>query len=107
MLDFDDLSTGPAIQDLWLLLPGRSDDCLRELALLAEGYSEHASLDREELRAVETLRFYRLLHYLAWEAIQRDDDRFTRDHPDWGSRAFWIKEIEDIQDQARFLSDQD
>lgn len=107
ILDFDDLSAGPAIQDLWLLLPGRSGDCRRELALLAEGYTESSPLDPAELGAVEILRFHRILHFLAWEAIQRNDDRFTRDHPDWGSRAFWIKEVEDLRDQAGFLPDQD
>jgi len=31
--------TGPPIQDLWLLLPGRASDCAKELSVLVEGYS--------------------------------------------------------------------
>ena len=29
LLDFDDMTSGPAVQDLWLALPGRDDETLR------------------------------------------------------------------------------
>ena len=35
---------GPAVQDLWLLLPGRVNDSRRELALLLEGYEQFSRL---------------------------------------------------------------
>lgn len=106
LLDFDDMVTGPPIQDLWLLLPGHAEDCAKELSLLVEGYSEFSELEAGSVALIETLRFYRLLHFLAWRSLQRDDNWFRRDFPDWGSRSFWIRELEDFRDQSRIISDQ-
>lgn len=105
LLDFDDMMIGPPVQDLWLLLPGRADDASRERSLLLEGYSEFAELESGSVRVIETLRFYRMLHFLAWRSLQRDDQWFKRDYPDWGGRAFWIGELEDFRDQARVIRD--
>jgi Ser/Thr protein kinase RdoA (MazF antagonist) len=103
LLDFDDMATGPQVQDLWLLLPGRTADCGRELSLLIGGYSEFSSLPAGSVGAIETLRFHRMLHFLAWRSLQREDLWFRRDFPDWGGRAFWIRELEDFREQAAWL----
>ncbi|MFZ2780670.1 MAG: serine/threonine protein kinase [Rectinemataceae bacterium] len=105
LLDFDDMMTGPPVQDLWLLLPGRSEECGREWSLLVEGYSEFAELEAGSRALIEPLRFCRMLHFLVWRMRQRDDLWFAREFPDWGGRAFWIRELEDFRDQARVLSD--
>ncbi len=103
LLDFDDMAVGPPAQDLWLLLPGRVSECGRELALLMEGYAEFGELPFESIGLIETLRFYRMLHFLAWRALQRQDLWFKKDFPDWGSRAFWIQELEDFREQAKSI----
>ena len=103
LLDFDDMASGPQVQDLWLLLPGRTEDCGRELSLLIGGYSEFSSLPAGSVAAIETLRFHRMLHFLAWRSLQREDLWFKRDFPDWGGRAFWIRELEDFREQAAWL----
>lgn len=105
LLDFDDMMTGPPVQDLWLLLPGRAADCAYELSLLVQGYSEFAELENGSISLVETLRFYRMLHFLAWRSLQRGDLWFKRDFPDWGSRSFWIRELEDFREQAGFVAE--
>jgi Ser/Thr protein kinase RdoA (MazF antagonist) len=97
------MATGPAVQDLWLLLPGREPECQRELSLLVEGYSEFAELPSGSLAVIEALRFYRMLHFLVWRSRQRDDLWFKREFPDWGGRAFWVQELEDFRDQARMM----
>ena len=104
VLDFDDMATGPVAQDLWMLLPGSADECGREWSLIAEGYSEFSDLPSGSRGAVEALRFHRMLHFLAWQYAQRNDARFERDNPGWGGRAFWIREVEDLRDQAARLS---
>jgi Ser/Thr protein kinase RdoA (MazF antagonist) len=104
VIDFDDCLIGPAVQDLWLLLPDRAENCQRELALLIEGYSDFASLEEGSLAFIEELRFFRMLHFLAWRARQRQDSWFKREFPDWGGRAFWIVELDDLRDQARRVS---
>ena len=104
LLDFDDMAIGPPVQDLWLLLPGRAFECRRELSLLAEGYAEFSELPADSLSLIESLRLYRMLHFLAWRALQRQDLWFKKDFPDWGSRAFWIQELEDFREQAKIIA---
>jgi len=103
MIDFDDMMTGPAVQDLWLLLPDHVEECTRELTHLIDGYSQFQELDRRELDLIEPLRFMRMIHFLAWRARQRHDHWFRREFPEWGNHAFWVRELEDLKDQARFI----
>lgn len=100
LIDFDDMMTGPAIQDLWLLLPDHSNLCPREMDLLLEGYTSFSTFDNRSIDLVETLRFMRIIYYLAWCEAQRDDHLFREKNPDWGSRSFWIRELEDLRYQA-------
>jgi Ser/Thr protein kinase RdoA (MazF antagonist) len=103
LIDFDDMMTGPAIQDLWLLLPGHLDESTREANLILEGYERFSEFDRRTLALVEPLRFMRHLYFLAWCATQRDDPGFAGRFPGWGSRAFWITETEDLAAQFAYL----
>jgi Ser/Thr protein kinase RdoA (MazF antagonist) len=102
LIDFDDMMVGPAVQDLWLLLPDHLPSCGRELTMLLDGYEQFVELDRRELELVEPLRFMRMIHFLAWRAVQRHDNWFQRDFPEWGNHAFWVREMEDLRDQLRF-----
>jgi len=99
IIDFDDMAEGPAVQDLWLLLPGHRRDSKRELELIIEGYTEFAEFNQKELELIEDLRFFRMIHYLHWQSQQRFDRTFYQHFPGWGSHAFWIKSIEDLEDQ--------
>ncbi|WP_041396273.1 serine/threonine protein kinase [Gracilinema caldarium] len=99
IIDFDDMCEGPAVQDLWLLLPGHHRDSRRELELILEGYTEFMEFNQEELKLIEDLRFFRMIHFLHWQSQQRFDRAFYQHFPDWGNHAFWIKCIEDLQDQ--------
>lgn len=103
LIDFDDMLSGPAVQDIWLLLPGHYRECRRELALILEGYREFSEFNSEELRLIEPLRFFRMIHFLHWQAKQSGDKGFYNAFPDWGCRTFWLKEIEDLQDQLSEL----
>ena len=99
LIDFDDMMRGPAVQDLWLLLPDRASSSRRELELILEGYEAFHPFQRATLALIEPLRLMRLVYYLAWSARQRDDLRFRQSNPGWGGEAFWSKEIEDLRDQ--------
>ena len=103
IIDFDDMMTGPAVQDLWLLLPDHAAECRRELGLLVEGYEAFLPFDRRELELVEGLRFMRMVYFLAWRSKQRNDRWFRESFPDWGNKAFWTTEIEDLRDQAELV----
>lgn len=105
LIDFDDMMTGPAVQDLWLVLPGRAAESRRELGILLDAYEGFAPFDRASLRLIEPLRFMRMIYFLAWRARQRDDYWFRESFPQWGTEAFWIKETEDLQEQAAMVRD--
>jgi Ser/Thr protein kinase RdoA (MazF antagonist) len=103
IIDFDDMMTGPAVQDLWLLLPDHAAQCRRELGLLVEGYEAFLPFDRRELELVEGLRFMRMVYFLAWRSKQRNDRWFRESYPDWGNKSFWTAELEDLRDQAELV----
>lgn len=105
LIDFDDMMTGPPVQDLWLLLPDHAWDAQRELANIIDGYTQFCEFDSRTLRLVEPLRFMRMIYYLAWSALQASDRRFREDHPDWGSRSFWIREVEDLRTQLSVVAE--
>jgi Ser/Thr protein kinase RdoA (MazF antagonist) len=105
VIDFDDMMNGPAVQDLWLLLPDHADKCRRELSLLVEGYENFLPFDRRELKLIEGLRFMRMAYFLAWRARQRNDSWFRASFPDWGTKAFWRGELDDLRDQAELALD--
>lgn len=99
IIDFDDTAEGPAVQDLWLLLPGHRRSSIKELELILEGYTEFSEFNHLELDLIEDLRFFRMVHYLHWQSRQRFDRSFYQHFPGWGTHAFWVKLIEDLQDQ--------
>ncbi len=105
LIDFDDMAVGPAVQDLWMLLPGRVRDCPRELDDLLEGYETFRDFDRGSLRLVEPLRAMRFLHYTAWCARQKADGGFARLAPDWGTPDFWTAELQALDQQRQEIED--
>ena len=72
---------GPAVQDLWLLLPDHAAQCRGSSALLVEGYEAFLPFDRRELELVEGLRFMRMVYFLAWRSKQREDRWFRESFP--------------------------
>ena len=100
LIDFDDMMSGPPVQDLWLMLPDHAGESRRELADLLEGYERFHTFDSSTLRLIEPLRFMRMIYFLVWRARQRNDYWFKGSFPDWGTEAFWIKETEDLKEQA-------
>ncbi|MBQ7730377.1 MAG: serine/threonine protein kinase [Lentisphaeria bacterium] len=98
-IDFDDMVTGPPVQDLWLLLPGTLSESKRELDVILAAYEVFRPFDRASLRLVEPLRAMRMMHFLSWCAVQSGDAGFRRQYPDWGTREFWRRETADFRIQ--------
>lgn len=105
-LDFDDMVRGPAVQDVWLLVPGRDPEALRLRESLLEGYSQMRGFDRAELELVEALRGLRFIHYSAWIARRWEDPAFPAAFPEFGSPAYWADETMDLEQQIRVLEGQ-
>jgi len=99
-LDFDDMGIGPAVQDLWLLLPGRASECAAELEQMLEGYEQFREIDPGTIRLIELLRGLRYVRYAGWVAERWDDPAFKRAFPAWGSDRYWEGQTADVMEQV-------
>ena len=102
LFDFDDMANGPAVQDLWMMLPGYHQDCLPEIELFLEGYETFYSFDRRQLALIEALRAMRYIHFTAWCAHQVAQPQHNLAMGDnWGSGDYWLQEINDLRNQRQ------
>ena len=104
-VDFDDARTGPAIQDLWMLLSGDRAAMEHQLAIVLEGYETFRPLDRRELHLVEALRTLRLIHYSAWLARRWDDPAFPAAFPWFGTQRYWQDRILELREQIAVMDE--
>jgi Ser/Thr protein kinase RdoA (MazF antagonist) len=98
-VDLDDCRSGPAVQDLWMLLSGERPQQTLQLSALLDGYEQLRDFDRRELALIEPLRTLRLLHYSAWIARRQDDPSFAINFPWFGSRDYWQGQVDMLVDQ--------
>ncbi|WP_437681022.1 serine/threonine protein kinase [Sorangium sp. So ce131] len=98
VLDFDDMVVGPAVQDLWLLLPGRDRDARRQREIFIEAYEELRRFDRATLALIEPLRGLRMIHYAAWIARRWHDPIFPRTFPHFGTEGYWRDEASALEE---------
>jgi Ser/Thr protein kinase RdoA (MazF antagonist) len=104
-VDFDDARTGPAIQDLWMLLSGERGDMTRQLCDVLAGYEDFAELDRRELHLVEALRTLRLIHYSAWIARRWDDPAFPAAFPWFNTQRYWQDRVLELREQVALMDE--
>ena len=99
-LDFDDFLTGPAVQDVWLLMSARDQEGLRQRAVFLEAYRQFREFDNAWLKLIEPLRALRYIHYAAWIARRIEDPAFPDAFPHFGSDEYGEKETADLADQV-------
>ena len=104
-VDLDDCVTGPAIQDLWMMLSGSGADQQKQWQDLLEGYEQFGQLDFGELRLVEPLRALRMMHHAAWIALRWSDPAFPRAFPWFGSQRYWEGHVNDLLEQVAAVDD--
>jgi Ser/Thr protein kinase RdoA (MazF antagonist) len=104
-VDLDDCLTGPAIQDLWMLLSGHADDQRRQFDWLLQGYGEFRDFDPREVHLVEALRALRLLHFNGWVARRWSDPAFPRAFPWFEEPRHWESVISQLQEQLAALQE--
>ncbi len=98
-VDLDDCVTGPAIQDLWMLVAGNEQEMRTELTDLLKGYEQFLPFDRRELALIEPLRALRMIHYAAWLARRWDDPAFPRAFPWFAEPRYWEEHYRALEDQ--------
>lgn len=104
-VDLDDARTGPAVQDLWMLLSGERAQRQRQLVALLDGYEQLRDFDRRELALIEPLRTLRLIHYSAWLARRWDDPAFPAAFPWFGSSDYWKGQVQVLEEQLEAMAE--
>ncbi|WP_338355297.1 serine/threonine protein kinase [uncultured Marinobacter sp.] len=102
-VDLDDCRTGPAIQDMWLLLNGDDFERGAQLGELLEGYEMFRDFNRRERHLIEPLRCYRQIAHCAWLAKRWDDPAFPRFFPWFAQPRFWSDQILSLREQLSAL----
>ena len=102
-VDLDDCMTGPAIQDLWMLLAGRPEEMRMQLSDILEGYSQFADFDPVEATLIEPLRALRMVHYAAWLARRWHDPAFPQAFPWFGEARYWERHVSELEEQLAAL----
>ena len=104
-VDFDDCRTGPAVQDLWMLLSGDRASMTRQLSDVLAGYEDFHEFDPRELQLLEALRTLRLIHYSAWLARRWDDPAFPAAFPWFNTQRYWQDRILEIKEQVSLMDE--
>lgn len=104
-VDLDDCQTGPAVQDLWMLLSGDAHEMAGQLAYIVEGYRQFCDFDYRELLLVEALRTLRMLHHAAWLARRWEDPAFPLAFPWFDSPRYWEDLILALREQLAAMQE--
>ncbi len=105
LVDLDDCCTGPAIQDLWMLISGDRNQQLLQLSALVEGYESFHEFDRRELQLIEPLRAMRLIYYAGWLARRWHDPAFPLAFPWFNTERYWAEHILELKEQLALLDE--
>jgi Ser/Thr protein kinase RdoA (MazF antagonist) len=104
-VDFDDCRSGPAVQDLWMLLSGDRASMTRQLSDVLAGYEDFHDFDPRELHLLEALRTLRLIHYSAWLARRWDDPAFPAAFPWFNTQRYWQDRILELKEQIALMQE--
>ncbi|MEO8281459.1 MAG: serine/threonine protein kinase [Ideonella sp.] len=103
-VDLDDCLTGPAIQDLWMLLSGDAGVARRELNAMLSGYEQFMDFDDRELALIEPLRSLRMVHHSAWLAKRWTDPAFKAGFPWFEQSSYWAQRTIELREQAEIMT---
>jgi Ser/Thr protein kinase RdoA (MazF antagonist) len=104
-VDFDDARSGPAVQDLWMLLSGERAVMEAQLRILVDAYESFRDFDRRELALIEPLRTLRLLHYSAWLARRWNDPACPAAFPWFNTQRYWQDRILELREQVALMDE--
>jgi Ser/Thr protein kinase RdoA (MazF antagonist) len=104
-VDLDDARSGPAVQDLWMLLSGERESMALQMRWVLDGYWEFHDFDLRELRLIEPLRTLRMIHYAGWLALRWDDPAFPAAFPWFNTQRYWQDHILALREQAAALDE--
>ncbi len=102
-VDLDDARSGPAVQDLWMLLSGDETSMKHQLREVLTGYEDFCEFDDAQVKLIEPLRTLRLIHYSAWIARRWDDPAFPVAFPWFNTQRYWQDRILELREQVGLM----
>jgi Ser/Thr protein kinase RdoA (MazF antagonist) len=102
-VDLDDCRSGPAIQDLWMMLSGDRQQQFIQMDTLVAAYEEFCEFDTKQLALIEPLRAMRMVHYMAWLAKRWQDPAFPQAFPWFADGKYWEQQILGLKEQLSAL----
>ncbi|MEZ4704507.1 MAG: serine/threonine protein kinase [Bdellovibrionota bacterium] len=102
-IDFDDMLIGPAIQDLWLVVPGTDIESVQDRSIMIEAYQTMRDFDHRELALIEPLRALRFIHFSAWISKRWQDPAFQRAFPQFSEPNYWEIQLQDLLKQKALI----
>lgn len=106
-VDFDDMLIGPAVQDIWMIVPGNDSYAINDRNILVESYESMRDFDWKSIRLIEPLRALRFIHFSAWTANRWEDPTFKLAFPHFGNDHYWEGQIHDLRVQLEIISRQE
>jgi Ser/Thr protein kinase RdoA (MazF antagonist) len=97
-LDFDDVLNGPAVQDIWLIQPGRDPVSVENREILLDAYQEFKHFDYDQLDLIELLRALRIIKFNAWIDVRWDDPSFPLTFPNFKSLEYWREQLNSLEE---------
>lgn len=97
LVDFDDMSIGPAMQDIWMLFPDNLAMCPKELGWFRDGYETFCAFPGAQQKLLSALQGMRMVHFVAWSAIQHREAPFQQLWCDWGTSRYWHEIMRELQ----------
>ncbi len=104
IVDLDDACSGPAVQDLWMLVSGDGQTMARQLDTLLAGYRLFMDFDDAERALIEPLRTLRMLRHSAWLAERWSDPTFPIHFPFFGTAAYWSQQTAQLREQLEAMA---
>ena len=102
-VDLDDCRTGPAVQDIWMMLSGDRQQQLLQLDTIISGYDEFHSFETNQLPLIESLRTMRVVNYMAWLCKRWQDPAFPHNFPWFNTEKYWEQQILMLKEQMSAL----
>jgi Ser/Thr protein kinase RdoA (MazF antagonist) len=99
LVDFDDMLVGPAVQDVWLVIPGDDQQAKIDRSIFLEAYEELREFNYSELKLIEPLRALRFIHFSAWIAKRWEDPAFQNAFVHFASPHYWDEQLNDLRIQ--------
>jgi Ser/Thr protein kinase RdoA (MazF antagonist) len=104
-VDLDDCKSGPAIQDLWMMLSGDRQQQLVQMQTIIAAYEESCAFDKAQLKLIEPLRAMRMVRFMAWLAKRWQDPAFPQAFPWFAHEKYWEQQVLALKEQLTALQE--